>query len=213
MRDLRLAAASIFGIALAVAFPFLPYGNLAAPTSVWHEIISIGVKVAITAVLVVIGFAVCKRTPDFYFFRPFGWRDVIAMLAVFAGSLLALVFLKPVIERGTEIPDFADSTQLPLAVALASVLAAGITEEFIYRRFLIEELGGMLHSRWLAAAISLLSFTAAHAGNGYGWSTALLVPGIAGLGITVLYFWRKSLPLCMLMHTGIDILSELARRS
>jgi hypothetical protein len=51
---------------------------------------------------------------------------------------------------------------------LPGVAAAAICEEFIYRGFLIEELGEFFHDRRLAGAISIIFFGLAHGNSDYG---------------------------------------------
>jgi membrane protease YdiL (CAAX protease family) len=94
---------------------------------------------------------------------------------------------------------------VPIAVRVCLVLTAGICEEFVFRGFLIEELGMLTGSRWLGAFLSLAIFALGHAGV-YGFSSALLIPASVGLVLTLLYMFRRSLPACMLMHCGMDAL-------
>jgi membrane protease YdiL (CAAX protease family) len=63
---------------------------------------------------------------------------------------------------------------------------AGVFEEFIYRRFIIEELGELIRSRRLAAAVAVVFFASVHYGD-RGWSLELIYPGLIGAVITVLY--------------------------
>jgi membrane protease YdiL (CAAX protease family) len=49
------------------------------------------------------------------------------------------------------------------------------------------------------------AFGLAH-GYTVGWSLALLYPGLIGLVITLLYFRRRNLLICILMHTSFDVL-------
>jgi membrane protease YdiL (CAAX protease family) len=75
----------------------------------------------------------------------------------------------------------------------------------MYRGFLIEELGELLRNRWIAGVFSVLAFGLAH-GYTFGWSLALLNPGLFGLVITLLYFRRSNLPIGILAHIGFDAL-------
>lgn len=73
----------------------------------------------------------------------------------------------------------------------------------MYRGFGIEELARFTGTRWIAGLLSLVFFTLAHVGR-YGWGPALLTPAVPGAALTLLYLWRRNLPLCMLMHAIID---------
>jgi membrane protease YdiL (CAAX protease family) len=96
-----------------------------------------------------------------------------------------------------------DLAAVPLSLRVAIVLTAAFCEEFMYRGFGIEELTLLTRSRWLAGILSLVFFTLAHAGL-YGFSAALVIPGVTGAVLTLLYLWRRNLFSCILMHTLID---------
>jgi len=134
----------------------------------------------------------------------------IAVVAAFGVTLVA----SQLIERfGTSAAGETDARSAsPLALGLASAIVAGICEEFIYRGFLIEELGELLRNRSVAAAISVVVFALAHQ-SVYGWSVASVYPGLIGLVITILYLRRGSLPICILMHASLDAVYELAQRA
>jgi len=135
------------------------------------------------------------------------------MLATLIGSYLVIGFVRSLLSRWYTAPESGESAHIPPALGVAAALAAGITEEFIYRRFLIEELGEVLHNRRMAGAVSVVAFALAHVHAGYSWSPDLLIPGLMGVALTILYFRRASLPLCVLLHVLVDLLSEFARRA
>jgi membrane protease YdiL (CAAX protease family) len=89
-------------------------------------------------------------------------------------------------------------------------VSAGVCEEFVYRGFLIEELGLLIGNRRFAAVIAMLSFALIHH-NGLGWSFRLIYPGLIGAVITALYLSRRNLPVCMLLHTALDSLHAITR--
>jgi membrane protease YdiL (CAAX protease family) len=130
-------------------------------------------------------------------------RDVLAMVAAIAfGSALAGIAGR-FVQMPTSFHDFRQLAALPITLRVALVCTAGLCEEFLYRGFAIEEIGRLSGSRWLGAGISLLAFTLAHGGL-YGWTSALLIPFAIGTALTLLYMWRRNLPVCMLMHAGTD---------
>src|SRR5439155_1980571 len=85
-------AATAVGVALALAFPFIPMERVQTLLPASEEAFTIGTKLAITAILGVLAFAFQKRRPDFFQIRSFGWRDLGAMLFMtpVALSLVAL---------------------------------------------------------------------------------------------------------------------------
>jgi uncharacterized protein len=207
--------ASIAGLTLAVTFSFFPipalFDRLQDRFDVSGHVLSMILMLSITAVLALLAFAVQKRPLSFFGLRGFGWRDLGAMfVAVFYayGLLLAAtavigLFAAPK-SGGTDAADEAE--HIPLALGLTAAVVAGITEEFIYRGFVIEELGELIQNRPLAGALSVAVFTLAHHVTSYGWSINLIYPAVFGSVITLLYFWRRNLPICILMHAAIDAL-------
>jgi membrane protease YdiL (CAAX protease family) len=133
-------------VALALAFPFVDFARFPNLRAISDEVASIAVKLIVTAMLVVTGFVIRKRSLGFYQLRRFGWRDLAAMVLAIVAAFVLVALASPLIRRAG-VSDSSGSAEVPLAVGLASVLAAGICEEFIYRGFLIEELGELVHNR------------------------------------------------------------------
>lgn len=200
--DARRSIASIAGVAFTLAFPFLDWSRLIGHAH-WPGIL---LKVVSAALLAVIGFLINKRTAGFYQIRGFGWRDVaiaVAGLELHFAAILATADVLAHFEvTGTQSPA-AGWGAGPLWFALLAALSAAVSEEFMFRGFVIEELGELIHSRPIAAALSLVAFTLAHFRN-FGWTLELIYPALGGLLFTILYLWRRSLPLCMLVHATID---------
>ena len=194
------------GMALVVAYCIGPlvqphvslasvHDNLSAITRDW----------ILVAILAAIGFVGQKRSAEFFGLRVPGWRDVIAMLGVFVASAVIGVLVTDIAVvhaalRRISSPDFM---KVPFDVRLALVLTAGICEEFIFRGFVIEQIGEWTGSLSLGAGISLLFFVVPHAWL-YGFTAGLAIPAVLGASLTLLYLWRRNLPVCMLMHAMMD---------
>ena len=150
-----------------------------------------------------IAFSIQRWTLSELGVRWLGWRDALAGLA---GVIVAFV-LSGAASRCMVMPSsVADLRKLgavPLELRIAVVLTAAICEEFMYRGFGIEALAYLTGKRWLAGLLSLTVFTVSHAGL-YGLSAALIIPGLVGGVLTVLYLWRRNLVSCMLMHAIVD---------
>lgn len=206
-------AASVFGLALAAAFPFLNYRPLWFVLEKFGRYSGLVVPVAVALVLCGVGFGVRRRTAAFYQIRGFGWRDLLWMLCFVVGMVCYVIVIDAVIAHlapnadGGADGDSDDSRVMRWGYVGA--IEAGVSEEFIYRGFMIEELGAIIRSRRIAAAFSVVVFGLIHGtpAGGYGWTWRLLIPLTAGAFLTWLYFWRKSLPLCMLAHAIFDSLS------
>jgi uncharacterized protein len=162
----------------------------------------------VALILATIAFVIQRRSRLLFGLRMFGWRDLLWMLA----ALAATGILGGIATMFVRIPASATVdlhlSAVPFALRLGLVVTAGICEEFMYRGFGIEELAVFTGNRWIAGLVSLILFTVAHSGL-YGFSPALILPGIAGAMITLLYLWRRNLPVCMLMHTIIDAIPLL----
>jgi membrane protease YdiL (CAAX protease family) len=91
---------------------------------------------------------------------------------------------------------------LPWWVRLLTVVRSAVTEEIIYRGFIIERILWLTRSKAVALAISIIAFAAAHL---RGWGASQLVPvAIAGAALGSLYLARRSLPANMLAHAITD---------
>ena len=159
-------------------------------------------------ILATIAFIIQRQSPLMFGLRMFGWRDLLWMLA----ALVATGILGGIATMFVRFPASATVdlhlSDVPFVLRLGLVVTAGVCEEFMYRGFGIEELAGFTRSRWIAGLVSLVLFTVAHSGL-YGFSAALILPGIAGAMITLLYLCRRNLPVCMLMHGIIDAIPLL----
>lgn len=173
--------------------------------NVHDDLLTIAAEWTVVIILVVIAFGMQKRSVRDFGLRMFGWRDLLVMIGILVVSYL----VTGIVTRFVTMPAWSTPEAMgrliavPFSVKLGLVLTAGICEEFMYRGFAIEELGGLTGSLWLASAIAWLGFSLAHMGL-YGFAPALLVPAALGAFLTLLYLWRRNLPVCMLMHAILD---------
>jgi membrane protease YdiL (CAAX protease family) len=172
-------------------------------TSVRGDLRTMLVEWSIVAFLAALAFGMQRLPPRLFGLRAPGWLDLLSAF----GALVAALVLSALVSRLVTAPkfDLYQIASVPIAVRVCLVLTAAICEEFIFRGFAIEELGMLTGSRWVGALLSLVLFSLGHA-RLYGFSSALLIPASVGLVLTLLYMFRKSLPLCMLVHGGMDAL-------
>jgi membrane protease YdiL (CAAX protease family) len=121
-----------------------------------------------------------------------------------ASAGLALVYLVviPALGLPVEEEQMGEVKALPLWLRIGLVTRAAVFEELYYRGFAIERIAELTGRRWIAALLSLAVFTLAHLGY-WGW-THLLVAGVGGLVLTVLYLLRRDLASNMLAHWLTD---------
>jgi len=207
MKSASLAKASaLIGVVIAFGWPLLVAATGISThriTSVHDDTVVVWNEWLVVAILCVFAFAIQRRRPSEFGIRRMGWRDVLAGLgAAIVGFVLTGVATRVVVFPSS-LTDPQKLAAVPLGLRVAVVLTAALCEEFIYRGFGIEELAFLTGKRWLAGLISLVLFTFSHAGL-YGLSLALIVPGILGAVLTVLYLWRNNLFSCAIMHAIID---------
>jgi membrane protease YdiL (CAAX protease family) len=199
-------ASAIIGLLVAFGWNYLLAGRSHDLADIHVELGTMIAEWTVVIVLAIIAFGIQKRRPRDFGLGKFGWRELLGMLA----ALVAAYVLTAVASRFVTMPAWATSPQtirrlasVPFSLRLGLVLTAAICEEFMYRGFAIEELAGLTGSLWLAGLISWLGFSFAHAGL-YGFAPALIIPAILGGFLTLLYLWRRNLPVCMLMHFILD---------
>ncbi len=101
--------------------------------------------------------------------------------------------------------------QFALAVALVIVVA--LTEEFIFRGYLIRRLGASTRSLAVAVVLSAAIFALGH---GYQGSAGVITIGVVGLILALIYVWRGSLLAPVVIHllqdfTALVIVPSLHR--
>jgi membrane protease YdiL (CAAX protease family) len=89
-----------------------------------------------------------------------------------------------------------------------SVVRAGVSEEVLFRGYPIERLRELSGSRALASLLPLLLFPLAHVGP-WGWAH-MLVAGIGGAALTLLYLWRRNVWANILAHCIVDGVAAFA---
>jgi len=108
-------------------------------------------------------------------------------------SWLAYTLLPPGESYGTN-----SLLEYSLPILAGIIITAAITEEIFFRGYMIERLGELTGTLWLAAAVSFVVFVAPHLTFfGPEW---LLYHGVGTILLYVLYVWRRNLIACMVLH-------------
>jgi membrane protease YdiL (CAAX protease family) len=198
--------ATLVGLVVALLFPLLT--NLVVTHALGltpsPALIAVGLVIhwASFALLLVIVLG-WEREP----LRSIGWRSPrwsTLVLGIVAGVIIAIV--SGLLAQGLRLKSdkhFVGFLQsLPLIVRMVLVITAGVYEETMYRGYAIERLSKYFGGKWVAALITLVLFTYAHAA---AVGAAQLAPIlIVGALVTLLYLWRRDLLLNMVAHSTID---------
>lgn len=135
-----------------------------------------------------------------------GWRapDRRGWL-VAAGLGVALMLAVPLLSlaAGALAPQSVTQPRGTVAVVLAGVLTAAITEEVLFRGVGVSTLEAAGRSTRLAAALSLGAFALAHVGS-WPISHVLLVALPLGTALTWCFVRLRNLPVVMVAHAIID---------
>jgi uncharacterized protein len=134
------------------------------------------------------------------------WGALAAFVAIagMAGIYLVLFPMLHLSENGAAMASIAHLAPWLNALIIAR---AAVFEEIFYRGFTIERITELTHLRWLAAVVSLATFTYAHLSY-WGWSH-LIVAGFGGIVLTSLYLWRRDLVSNMIAHFLTDYIGFL----
>jgi uncharacterized protein len=89
-----------------------------------------------------------------------------------------------------------------LAVILVVVVA--VSEETIFRGYLILRFTRALRSRTWAVILSSVAFAIGH---GYEGNAAVVTVGLTGLALALVYIWRGSLIAPVVMHLVLDVVA------
>ena len=197
---------TLLGMGLILVYCIAPLMRRQVSIADTHDDLrAIGFDWALVLALALLGLAAQKRQAGFFGLRAPGWRDVLAMLGVFLGTAVVVILVTqlPVVQTTMRKIHTPNLVAVPFDLRLGLVLTAAICEEFIFRGFVIEQVGEWSGSLRFGAVLSLILFALPHAWL-YGFTAALLVPAVLGAALTLLYLWRRNLPVCMLMHAAVD---------
>lgn len=212
----QLNAGTVVTILLLVAMAVMPFKGVPLLSWFVNRLCNAGVipgifysaamELLFSGVVAAFAFGVQRRKLGFYGLRPVGWQDLGEVVFTFI-VITALAFaLNAAARLAMSTAPSASQNELdevPLAIGLTKGIIAGVCEEFLFRGYLIEELGGLIRSRKLAGCVSVVIFAVGHVPH-FGWSVKLLLAANAGCFLTILYFRRNNLLACMLLHALIN---------
>jgi membrane protease YdiL (CAAX protease family) len=157
--------------------------------------------------------------------RRVGWvskgyfGEIILGVALFVPLVFAMSFLQSWLQslglsfpKG-HIPSFLEPTgTFQRIAATILVVVVAISEETIFRGYLILRFKSVTHSAAYAVIVSSIIFSIGHGYEGVG---GVIIVGIMGTVFALIYLWRKSLIAPIVMHfmqdfIAIVLVSEMA---
>jgi membrane protease YdiL (CAAX protease family) len=132
------------------------------------------------------------------------------LLAIGIGIVLSISVPLLTLLASQLLPSATDGSILDATVQnswlmlLMGVLTAGITEEIIFRGYLIERLDELTGRPFIAVGVSVLAFALPHILN---WNITHVVGVVLPLGLilTWLYLWKRNIIFNMIVHIVIDL--------
>lgn len=197
---------AIFGYLLVSAIQHFSPLNEIFPEPVL-TLVGLGLVWLVTVLLVVIVKFGEKKPLGSIGFQSISVKE--ALLAVGLGIVLSLAV--PVLTllasqllpaTGSDIEQVTATTAWWLL--LLSILTAGVTEEVIFRGYLIERVTVISGKTALAVIVSVIAFVLPHI---FSWNLAHVVGVVLPLGILLglLYLWKRNLVFNIIVHIVIDV--------
>jgi uncharacterized protein len=203
----KVSPLEVFGtISILVIFQ-LPLGRYLAPGNTFGaQVGGEGVFWGLTLLLVSYVLYIERRPLSSIGLIQPTWKTfafgVAGAFGMVAGMAFIYLILFPMLGLSANEPTMIAVKAMPLWFRALLILRAAVFEEIYYRGFMIERLAEITRLRWLAALISLTSFTFAHV-SGWGWAH-LMVAAFGGAILTGLYLLRRDLASNMVAHFLTD---------
>ena len=94
----------------------------------------------------------------------------------------------------------------PLWATTITVLRAGVTEEAFYRGYALERLQSLTGRKSLAVVLTIVPFALFHFRQG---PAGILIAGVTGMILALIYLKRRSLPAVMFTHFTVDFVPNV----
>ncbi len=201
----RPSPATLVGLFVALGLPYVLTLLLGGRSEgLWNPsrvTFTIAKEWGVTLILLGIVFFWEHRTLASIGLKRMTGRDALWGVVGFVVGALTFIFTLPLVNAlglGTTSEGIAQLAQTPIALRVAIVITAGITEEILFRGYPIERLTEMTGRIGWGAGIAYIAFVLLHIPF-WGLGGTIQI-GIWSLVVTALFVWRRNLPACMLMH-------------
>lgn len=198
---------SLIGVILFLLLPELGLGRrLADGDEMTSKLIREGVFWGIGATVIVYALFIERQPLASIGLKRPTWKTpvfgLIGAVALIASFMLSYAVIFPMLDLGINQEATATITSAPIWFQTLLFLRAAVVEEIIYRGYVIERVEMLTRSRWLAAGVSIIAFTATHLAY---WGPAQLIVVVFGAIIfALLYLWRRDLVTNMIAHFIAD---------
>jgi uncharacterized protein len=125
-----------------------------------------------------------------------------AAVLLFASVMVVYAVVFPLLGLSMNQHATEGITRNPLWFQIALALRGAVVEEILYRGYPIARITEVTGSKWLAAAISIVVFTAVHLR--YWGGAQLLIVAPAALVLALMFLWRRDLVSNMVAHFLVD---------
>ena len=139
------------------------------------------------------------------------WKELLwgvgLFIPVFFGALWLDRFLQTIgfSSPATPQPSLIPTMQMAeFALAFVLVVVVALTEETIFRGYLILRFRNVIANPSIAVVLSAVIFSLGH---GYEGTAGVITVGVMGLVLALVYVWRRSLVAPIVMHFLQDFLS------
>ncbi len=132
---------------------------------------------------------------------------ILLFLPIFFGAAAFEAFLSAIglSAPSTPLPSIEPSKNvLEMVVALVLVIVVALTEETIFRGYLMLRFKNVLGSPFWSVLLSAFIFSLGH---GYEGTAGVVTVGALGIVFSIVYLWRKSLVAPIMMHFLQDTVS------
>lgn len=130
-------------------------------------------------------------------------REVLVGIALFVPMMIGVALIEAALRGvGVAQPTAPPAFLLPhgrseYAVAIVLLVTVAVSEETIFRGYLIRRLMQVTGSRWLAVMLTSILFALGH---GYQGTMGVIAVGVIGVVLALVYLKRGSLVAPMTMH-------------
>jgi uncharacterized protein len=205
----RAKIRALCGLAGVLAFAVFPIPDWLVPGDSIGRLLAREAVVWGFTAIVLLWLRYAERLPfSSIGFRSPTWKGIvfgiIAAVVLTAIQILQFAVIVPLfhLDIGAIMARRQSIMNTPYWFRILLVLRAAVTEEIIYRGYLIEKVRQLWKSTAAAVILSVAAFTYSHLG---GWGPVQLIAvGGGGFVFALLYVWRKDLPSNMIAHFLAD---------